>query len=91
MRQTYLCKNLGVEERGGHIFEGGLSAGEYSTYSLHSCYRHPLNNSSSLLVISGPLLMECNHYDAIVLMFWTRERASMFNARNGYDVLFLWN
>ena len=29
MGQTYLCKNLGVEERGGHLFGKGLLAGEY--------------------------------------------------------------
>jgi len=30
MTQTYLCKSLGVEEWGGHIFEGGLLVRDYS-------------------------------------------------------------
>jgi len=37
MRQIYLCKNLGVEEGGGDLFEGGLLAGDYSTVMLHLC------------------------------------------------------
>ena len=31
MIQTYLCKNLGVEEGGGCLFKGGSLAGDYST------------------------------------------------------------
>ena len=31
MSQTYLCKNLGVEEGGGCLFKGGSLAGDYGT------------------------------------------------------------
>ena len=35
MRQTYPCKNLGVEERGGCLYlKGGLLAGDYSNVKL---------------------------------------------------------
>ena len=34
MRQTYLCKNLGVQEGGGHIFKGGLLAGDYGINNI---------------------------------------------------------
>ena len=30
-KTAYLCKNLGVEEAGRHIFEGSLLAGDYGT------------------------------------------------------------
>jgi len=33
--QTYLCKNLGVEEWDRHLFEDGLLAGDYNTLKGH--------------------------------------------------------
>jgi len=55
--------NLGTEEGGGHIFEGGLSAGDYvtiiteseSTYGYVTIGSMPLRSPASLHSFQGLL------------------------------------
>ena len=54
MGQTYLCKNLGVKEGGGHLFEGGLLAGDYGNVA-NQLHTWPVNQAGQFINWSNNL------------------------------------